>query len=174
MEGNWWKRGMLRDWRQVSLERTDQKANWKKRRKHAFITGEMVQLGCILITHFAENLTKLPMFSLESFVSQKICYYKFFFFSFFNWISRKSLIGNECVRQERNANHGPCRNDEIVRSVSCYKCVVTDLNLAQGCIICSIESCHFIFYRNTVTLLSHARNFHKTDIVRLSLMCYRW
>lgn len=165
---------MLRDWRQVSLERTDQKANWKKRRKHAFITGEMVQLGCILITHFAENLTKLLMFSFESFVSQKICYYKFFSFIFLiEFHESRSLIGNKCVRQERNANHGPCRNDEIVRSVSCYKCVVTDLNLAQGCVTRSVESCHFIFYPNTVTLLSRARNFHRTDIVRLSLTCYR-
>ena len=40
-------RGMLRDRRQVSLERADQKANWEKRRKRAFITGEMVQLALV-------------------------------------------------------------------------------------------------------------------------------
>lgn len=141
---------MLRDWRQVSLERTDQKANWKKRRKHAFITGEMVQLGCILIKHISQKISRNYLCSLSSLLSRKRSLtinfsLSFFFFFLIEFHESRSLIGNKCVRQERNANHGPCRNDEILRSVSCYKCVVTDLNLAQGCVTCSVESLSFYF-----------------------------
>lgn len=109
-------------------------------------------MGPFFLLYFLSRFRRkrnLLMFSFESFVSQKISYYKFFSFIFFFFLiefhESRSLIGNKCVRQERNANHGPCRNDEILRSVSCYKCVVTDLNLAQGCVTCSVESLSFYF-----------------------------
>lgn len=137
------------------------------------LLGEMVQLCCILITHFAENLTKLPTVLLHVFLSGKSAlsspYFRFSIFIF----HPMEFYDSACFRQKRTADMF-----RVAIAKSQHRFRATNVSLQpriwhKDALPARLDPSVSFFPPSVEPLPCSDTNFHGTNTVRLSPKSYR-
>lgn len=132
-----------------------------------------MQLCCILITHFAENLTKLPTVLLELLLSGKSALSSLYFRFSFSFSILWNFTIAPCFRQERTAD---MFRVAIAKSQDRFR--VTNVSLQpriwhKDALPARLDPSVSFFPPSVEPLPCSDTNFHGTNTVRLSPKSYR-